>query len=229
MHKSLMLAVASAAISLGVSAAHAQLLYSFEPGDSPNGKDGFSPNGLIPSETTTGATVGSDALSLSTVAGGYTGSYTQTDLPALLSDPSLAGFTFDLTISPDDPSFASGGGTYSILGMGFFIENAGESEYGDQYISPEGDWVNIDLAPGTYTSLYVPLNGNNPDTGLPTDYPTLLSDGWSVTGFNIADQNNGAPEKFYIDNIQAVVPEPASLGALASTGCLMLIRRRRKI
>ena len=164
MHKSLFLAVASAAISLGVSAAHAQLLYSFEPGDSPNGKDGFVPNGLVPTEPPPAPPSVPMHLGLSTTAGGYTASYTQVP-PAALSNPSLAGFTFDLTISANDPSFASGGGTYSILGMGFYIENAGESEYGDQYISPESDWVNIDLAPGTYTSLYVPLTGNDPDTG----------------------------------------------------------------
>ncbi|MGA2441116.1 MAG: PEP-CTERM sorting domain-containing protein [Tepidisphaeraceae bacterium] len=224
MRKTLLLAAVTAAMSLGVSAAHAQLLYSFETGDSPNGRDGFVNNGLQPTQTTTGATVGSDALELSTPAGGYTGSYTQADLPALLSNPGLSGFTADVTISPNDPAF---GGTYSDMGMGLFIYNAGEGEYGDQFLAPTSDWVNVDLAPGTYTSLYVPLVGNNPDTGLPISYADLLADGWAVGGFNIVDSNSGAAETFYVDNIQAIVPEPASLGVLAGTGLLMLSRRRR--
>lgn len=224
MRKSLLAVAGAAAMSLGVASARAQLLYSFEPGDSPNSKDGFGPNGLIPSSSTTGVTNGVGSLKLTTAAGGYTASYTQTDLPALLSNPGLTGFTADVTISANDPAYT---GTYSLLGFGFYIENAGESEYGDQYISPESDWANIDLSPGTY-SIYIPLNGNDPDTGLPTDYPDLLADGWSVSGFNIADQNSGAAETFYLDNIQGVVPEPASIGIGVASGLLMLARRRRK-
>jgi hypothetical protein len=229
MHKSLLLAAIGAAISFGATAARAQLLYSFEPGDSPNGKDGFVDNGLFPSETTTGATVGSDALSLTepdTLGGPtYNASYTTGDLPAALDNPNLVGFTADITISANAPY----GGTYSDMGMGYYIGNTVENEFnGNQYIAPTSEWANIALAPGTYTSVYFPLNGTDPDNGNPESWSQMVSQGWVATGFNIAISNNAA-QTVYVDNIQAVVPEPASLGALACTGGLMLVRRRRRI
>jgi hypothetical protein len=224
MRYSMLCGAAFAALTLSAVSAHGQLLYSFETGDSPNSKDGFVPNGLLPSQTTTGATVGTGALKLTTPSGGYNGSYTQGDLPAALSNPSLAGFTFDLTISANDPAFT---GTYSDVGLGLFIANAGEGEGGDQFLAPTSDWVNIDLAPGTYTGLYVPLVGTDPDTGLPISYANLLAEGWAPSGFNIVDSNSGAAETFYVDNIQAVVPEPASLAVIGIVGGLALGRRRR--
>lgn len=232
MRKGLLAAAVGAAMFIGAGAASAQvLLYSFETGDSPNGKDGFVNNGLAPSQTTTGATVGSDALQLSTAVGGYEGSYTQGDLPSVLNSPNLVGFLVDVTA---DPNFTANGGTSSLLGMGFFVFNAGEGEYGDQYISPEADWANIDLPAGTYTNLFIPLAGNNPDTGLPDSWSDMVSEGWAVGGFNIANQSNvnpttGAPTTFEVDNIRAVVPEPASLSLIGLSGGLLLVRRRRKM
>jgi hypothetical protein len=224
MRKSILSAAAIAVISLGVASAHAQLLYSFEPTDSPNSEDGFVNNGLIRSSSVIGATNGVGSLKLTTPSGGYNGSYTQTDLPAALSNPNLAAFTADVTISATDPAFT---GTYSDLGMGLYIFNAGEGEYGDQFLAPTSDWANIDLAPGT-TTISVPLVGTDPDTGLPISYSALLAEGWAVGGFNIVDSNSGAAETFYVDNINAVVPEPASLGLGAVAGIMMLARRRRK-
>lgn len=224
MRYSMLCGAALAALTLGAASAHAQLLYSFETGDSPNSKDGFVANGLLPTQTTTGATVGTGALQLVNPTGGtFVSSYTQGNLPAALSDPGLAGFTFDLTI-PSSPAFA---GTFSDLGLGLYIFNATEGEFGDQFIAPTADWANIDLAPGTYTSLFVPLVGNDPDTGLPISYPDLLAEGWAVGGFNISDSNSGSPETFFVDNIQAVVPEPASLGVIGVVGGLALGRRRK--
>ena len=227
MHKSLLTAAIGAALCIGATAARAQLLYSFEPTDSPNSKDGFVDNGLFPSSSVIGATQGVGSLELSETAagGGYNGSYTQSDLPATLDDPNLVGFTADITISPTAPY----SGAYSNMGMGFFIGNSTEMEYGLQYIAPTSEWPNSDFSPGTEYSVFFPLdNGIDPDTGTPEPWSTLVDNGWVATGFNIVVANNG-PQQIYVDNIQAVVPEPASLGALACTGGLMLVRRRRKI
>ncbi len=213
---------------IGAAAASAQVLvYSFETGDTPNGKDGFVNNGLLPSQTTTGATAGSDALQLSTAAGGYEGSYTQGDLPSVLDNPNLVGFLVDVTT---DPNFTTNGGTYSLLGMGYYVENPGEGEYGDQFITPEADWANIDLPSATYTNIFIPLDGGiNPDTGLPDTWSDMVSEGWLCSGFNIINQNNGAPTTFQVDNIRAVVPEPASLSLIGLSGGLLLVRRRRQM
>jgi hypothetical protein len=225
MPKSLLAAAVAAALSLGLASAHAQLLYSFESGDSPNSTDGFVPNGITPIQTTTGATVGVGALECIS-SGEYEGTYTQGDLPALLSNPALTGFTVDVTISPNDLA-PSGTDAYADLGLGLFIYNAAEEEFGDPFIAPTSDWVNIDLATGTYLSLSIPLIGDDPDTGNPISYPDLLADGWAVGGFNIVDDSS-APQTFFVDNIQGVVPEPASIGVGVVSGLLMLARRRRK-
>jgi hypothetical protein len=225
MRRTVSLAAIATAMFLGVSAAHAQvLMYSFETGDSPNSRDGFVPNGITPVQTTTGATVGTGALECIS-PGGYQGTYTETVVPPLsTNDPALAGYLIDVTITPSNPAPV---GTYADLGLGLFISNPGEAEYGDQYIAPTSDWINIDLAPGTYTNLFVPAAGDNPDTGLPDTFSDLVSDGWVVTGFNLVD-DSGAAQTFYVDNIRAVVPEPASIGIGAVGGLMLLARRRRK-
>jgi hypothetical protein len=211
-------------MSLGaISAQAGVLMYSFETGDSPNGKDGFVNNGTTSvTQTTTGATVGSDALQIVT-PGGYVGTYTQGDLPAPLANPNLSAVTLDLTVSPNDPAFT---GTYSDMGISLFVSNPGEGEYGDQYAVPNTDWVNIDLAPGTY-NLSIPITGNDPDSGNPITFGNLLGEGWYVSGFQLILDGNGA-QTVYVDNVQAVVPEPASLSLIGLTGSLLLSRRRRK-
>jgi hypothetical protein len=224
MRNFLVSAAAVAALFVGAGAAGAQqLLYSFESGDSPNSKDGFVPNGLFPSSSTIGATNGSGSLELNDTTGGsYVGAYTQNPIPAVLDTPDVTGFTADVTFTSPLP------GTSNDIGLGFFIFNAGESEYGDQFIAPTSAWAVLPTAtPGTY-SIFVPLLGTNPDTTLPDTWPDMLSKGWAVGGFNVVSSNNaGAPFAFYIDNIQAVVPEPASLSLGAVSGLMLLARRRR--
>ena len=225
MRHSLVLAAVVAAMSVGVGSARAgTLMYSFESGDAPNSKDGFVNNGIAPTQTTTGATVGTGALQMVT-PGGYQGTYTTSPLPAPLANPGLSAVTLDLTISPNDPAFTGG---YSDLGIGLYVSNPGEGEYGMQYVSPTSDWVNIDLAPGTYRGLSIPITGNDPDTFSPISFGGLLGEGWYVSGFQLLIDGNGA-QTVYVDNILAVVPEPASLGIGAIGGLMMLARRRRKI
>src|SRR5271170_4095364 len=137
MRYSLLYGAAFAALALGAVSAHGQvLMYSFETGDTPNGKDGFVPNGLLPSQSTTGATIGSDALQLVSPSGGYADAYTQTDLPAVLGNPALSAITMDVTTT------SAYAGNYSNLFFGFFISNPGEGEYGDTYTPPNTDWPN---------------------------------------------------------------------------------------
>jgi len=221
MRYSLLYGAAFAALALGAVSAHGQvLMYSFETGDTPNGKDGFVPNGLLPSQSTTGATIGSDALQLVSPSGGYADAYTQTDLPAVLGNPALSAITMDVTTT------SAYAGNYSNLFFGFFISNPGEGEYGDTYTPPNTDWPNLDLSPGTYTGVSIPVIGVDPDTGLPTDWSDMLAAGWYASGFIIgSDSDTG--QTFYVDNVQAVVPEPTSLALIGVVGGLALGRRRR--
>ncbi len=223
MKYSLLCGAAFAALALGgVSARGQVLLYSFEVGDSPNTIDGFGPNGLLPSSSTIGATNGSNSLKLISPAGGYSDAYTTANLPAPLSNPALSAITMDVTI-PATPAYA---GNYSNLFFGFYISNPGEGEYGDQYVIPNTDWPNLDLAPGTYLGVTMPVTGNDPDTGLPTTWANMLAAGWYASGFIIgSDSDQG--QTFYVDNVQAVVPEPASLALIGVLGGLTLTRRRR--
>jgi len=129
-----------------------------------------------------------------------------------------------VTISPNDPAYT---GTYSDLGFSIYISNGGEGEYGDQFAPPTSAWQNVDLAPGTYPGITIALSGNDPDTGLPSTLPALFAKGWYVSGFQILMDGNAA-QNIYVDNIQAVVPEPASL-SLIGLGSGLLLKRRRKI
>lgn len=221
MKYSILSLAALAALTLGAASASAQLMYSFETGDSPNGKDGFVPNGATVSQDTVGATQGSNSLKVVT-GGGYTGTYTQADLPAPLTNPNLSAVTMDITI-PTTPAYS---GNYDDLGVVLFVSNAGEGEYGDQYASPTSAWANIDLAPGSTTTITVPIEGNNPDTGTPVSFGTLLADGWAVSGFQLTMDGDQA-QTFYVDNIQAVVPEPASISLIGIAGAMSLLRRRK--
>jgi hypothetical protein len=217
----------AAALLLGASAVHANVpMYSFETGDTGGAKDGFAPNGpgFTLTQDTIGTTQGSNSLKLVTNGGGFIGALTQTNLPAVLSNPQLSAFTFDFTIPQANPAYT---GTFADMGVTLFVSNAGEGEFGMQYGPPTSSYANIDLPNGTSTTLTVPLTGNDPDSGLPESFATLLSKGWAVSGFEITDSENGV-QTFYLDNIQGVVPEPASLSALGVIGAMTLVRRRRR-
>jgi hypothetical protein len=231
MRYSLLTAAVVAALSLGAASASAQLVYGFETGDPGGGRDGFLPNNGISStlQSTVGVTQGLNSLQVIT-PGGFVGSYTTADLPAVLSSPGFSGVTADVTISPNDPAFT---GTFSDLTMGYFVSNGGEGQFGDLYASPTSDWPNIDLAPGTYTGVSLPLVGSFTDPVTSVTYNSLgalvaAGTGWSVSGAEILVDGNGV-QTFYLDNIQAVVPEPASLSVIGLTGAALLARRRRKI
>jgi hypothetical protein len=222
---SILFGAALAALAFGTVSANAGLLYSFEPTDAGGPTDGFGPNGLIPIPSAVGATQGVGSLELLQPApgGGYAGAYTTTDLPADLANPALSAITLDLTI-PATPVFAGG---YSNIFFGLYVSNPGLGLYGDQYVPPNTDWPNADLPPGTTTlGVTIPVEGNDPVTGLPISFAGLLGEGWYVSGFQLLLDGN-AGETIFVDNVQGVVPEPASLGLLAACGGLALTRRRK--
>jgi hypothetical protein len=226
MKYSILSLAATAVLALGAASASAQLLYSFETGDSPNGKDGFVPNGATVFQDTIGATQGSNSLKVVT-SGGYTGTYTQSDLPAPLANPALTGFTMDITI-PASPAYA---GNYDDLGVILYVSDATTSDYGEQYGPATSLWANIDLAPGSTTTISVPLVGNPAlnnatFTGNDLSFSQLLASGYYVSGFQLT-MDGDQPQTFYVDNIQGIVPEPASITLIGAVGAMALGRRRK--
>jgi hypothetical protein len=230
MRYSVLSAAVVAAMSIGAASASAgTLLYSFESTDAAGPTDGFTNNGggITVSQSTIGATVGSNSMDNSTVSGAtFTGALTQTDIPAALSDPSTSSISLDLTVAPGQ-QFA---GAFADIGITIFGELPGPS-FGNPFNVDVSSYRNVDLAPGTY-SLNIPLVGTDPSTFAASQpYSEVLGNGFIPTGFEFFYSKSGdAPLNVYIDNVQAVaVPEPASLGVGAIGGLMMLSRRRRKI
>jgi hypothetical protein len=229
MRKSLLAVAIAAAMSLCVASAHAQLLYSFETGDPGGPRDGFLPDNGVTStaQATYGTTVGSNSLEVVT-PGGYTGTYTQSDLPAALSDPNYVGVTADVSISPNAPY----GGNYSDVTLTMFAYNNSEG-IGASFTPLNTEWANVDFAPGTYLDVSIPFTdyGSYTDPTTSVTYPTygaLINSGtgWAVSGFQFTFDSD-APATVYFDNVNAVVPEPASIGIGAVSGLLLLARRRK--
>ncbi len=230
MRKSLLAVAIAAAMCLGAASAHAQLLYSFETGDAGGGRDGFLPNNGVTStaQAVYGTTVGSNSLEVVT-PGGYTGTYTTANLPAALGDPGLVGFTADVSISPNAPY----GGNYSDITVTMYAYNNSEST-GASFTPVNTEWSNVDFAPGTYLDVSIPFidYGSYTDPNTSITYPSygaLINSGtgWAVSGLQFTFDSDASATVF-LDNVNAVVPEPASIGIGAVSGLLLLARRRRK-
>jgi hypothetical protein len=210
-----------------VSANAAGLLYSFETGDSPTALDGFANNGggISVTQSTIGATVGSNSMRNSSVAGAtFTGALTSF-IPANFG-PNTTDITLDLTINPGE-TFT---GAFADIGITFFgaIGSGASETFGNPFNVDVSSYRNIALAPGTY-SLDIPLVGTSPVDFSPSDpLSTVIGQGFIPTGFEFFYSKSGdSAATVYIDNVQATVPEPASIFGCALLGGLALKRRRR--
>jgi hypothetical protein len=223
MRYSLLCSAAMAALALSTVSAKAGLLYSFEaPPDDPNGPlDGFAPNGIAPLPSTVGATDGLRSLELVAPAG-FNGVLTTIVSSPDFANPLLSAITMDVTNS------VQYGGTFSNIGFDFFVSSP--SDPGEQWGPPTSAWPTAYFA-GQQLGLSIPVEGNGANALNNLTFPQLLAAGYVVTGFQILVSNGGGTnpsQTEFVDNIRAVVPEPASLSVLGMAGGLALSRRRRK-
>ncbi len=232
MRKVLVCIAAVVAVTCGTSGAWADsLLYSFE-----GGLDGFGPNGAISlASDTIGATDGTGSMKVglvtgATFVGGITGS-----LPAAVGDPpGISHILFDMTIDAGQ-EFTGG---FAVVGVTMFGCTQGAVSCGNPFQFADTEAIGGKVA-GTYTDIRIDLNNSlhahpltfvpnltfnqifGPNPGAPNDIiPTHFQLFFNKSG----DQ----PLTVYIDNIRAVVPEPAT-GALFSLGAIALglVARRR--
>jgi len=221
--------VAAAALMLSMASAKASVpVYQFGASDSPNDLDGFASNSggsLVVTHTTN--PISEPAMMLAASSSGFKGALTSS-VPAIMNNSSVTSISVDVTV----PATFTYTGTFADLGITIFVESPSESEFGLQYQVLPADEQNIDLTPGTTTTVTIPLTGDDPDTGNPETYGQLLTtggtngEGFVPTGFEFFLDENAA-NQVELANVQAnLVPEPASIGLLASGLGLLFLRRR---
>lgn len=198
----------------GTADAQITTIYDFE-----GGLDGFAPNGAIPMSSSIGATSGTGSMAVQLTGPGFAGVLTSTVPPALGNPPGVESILFDLTIVEEFT------GTFlDLLIVTFGVEPPNPGGIQSQF----ADFVSIgSLAPGTYTDLEIELD-NDLFTGLSFNETYGPSSPRDVSGFQLTASGNAA-FLFYVDNIRVVaIPEPASLGVMATAlaGCVGLRRRR---
>jgi len=222
-------AAAFAALTLGLAAANAQTLYSFET--PPVNPDGFGPNGggVTVTQDTFGATNLTHSMKVTVVTGAtFVGALTGVVNPLIGDPPGVSSLLFDMTL---DQPFTGG---FALVGVTIF--GASQPGPGQQFglQAQFADFEHIDgKAPGTYTvqidlaSATHPLTfaanqsfndifgtvGSGPNDLIPTGVQLFFN------------KSNDAPLTAYIDNIR-LVPEPASALALSAAAGLLLRRRR---
>jgi hypothetical protein len=204
-------------------------IYSFETISGP-GPNGFFGLGATVTQSTTGATHGTNSMRYAAGNDGFVGARTETVIPAALNDPpGVAAVLFDMTIT--EPY----GGTFADLGVTLFghaLNAPGGAQFGHQVQFADTEPIGGKAA-GTYTNLRINLNQSvgpyragesfNQIFGPgPTDLTTS-----SAFQFYIS-KNSGVPATIFIDNVRLVIPEPATflllgMGAVVRSG----IRRRR--
>ncbi len=190
---------------MGLSAlGSAQVLYSWE-----TGLEGWTDNSgdvvLNLAQSTTGATEGTQALSI-TWQGGF--GWFNTGQTAGLVEQTLNGATqFELDVTV--PDGFSGVSSWANMLLAFNDGTHGWRQLGAS--------VNVPTTAGTHRLVF--------------DYSGLAAPPASNPWFQIhlaVNSANGADRTLYLDNMH-VVPEPASMIALALGGLGVIARRRRKV
>jgi len=196
-------AVIAAMLFVGVSAHADTLLYSFEPGDSPNSLDGFGnlAGDALSNSTTVGVTNGVQSLFVTNGSSSFAGIATSANTAPMANDK-ITAISLDATI----PSGLAYSGGYYLLGITLYDNSAGNPYTGTSFQVAGADEQSIYQAVGTGVPQHkvIPLTGTDPISFNPTTYGQLVDNGWVTTGFEIFQDHN-APLNFAVDNVGAVV------------------------
>jgi PEP-CTERM motif len=219
-HGLLCIATAVTVLLCGGASAQPVLLYDMEGSPPPSG---FGPNGgIIVSQSTIGVTQGLNSMRIETTDG-FDGAITPI-VPAALAN-GVDSILYDLTINAGE-EFAGG---FADMGVTIFGCVA-EGDCGHQAQFADFNSIGA-LTAGTYKNLQIDLaHAVNLAPG--KSLKQILADGdlTAITHFQFFfNQTFDAPMIAYIDNIRAVVPEPATgmLFGLAAMAIGMVVRRRR--
>jgi hypothetical protein len=177
------------------------LVYSFE-----TGLEGFGPNGSPPpvlSQSTTGATHGSNAMRVDLEAGAtFVGALDAVDLPAALGNPpGLESVLFDLTITELFPAnFAN----ISVTVFGRTKSEPPSFVQAEFFAFVHAD----DRPPGTYPDLQIDLDeAVHPVTFQIESFNEIFGEDPTdlvPTGFQFSFNKSTVPYTMYIDNVRFV-------------------------
>jgi len=197
-----LVAIVAAVCSSGST--EAQLLYSFEGENDPNGinanVEGFfgTSSAFTITQDTIGATEGTNSMKIFLAKGpGFVGARTATIPAGLTDDPNAVdAIVFDVTIEPGEEYM----GGFSIIGITIFGDDGGQSVQ-EQYVDED----HVDgLAAGTHTfqiDLDVSHNGNSFSEVFFTGGPTI-----TLFQFLFNQSPGGGPGAddviVYIDNVR---------------------------
>jgi hypothetical protein len=234
MKKKLMCFAIAVLAASAVGKTYAAPAYSFEA--PPVNPDGFGPNGggVTVTQDTIGATDGLNSMKVAVVNGAtFVGALTSIVAPPINDPPGVKAILFDMTI-PQGGEFS---GAFALVGVTIF--GASQPGPGQQFglQAQFADFEHIDgKAAGTYNNVRIDLDSATHPTTFATAqsfnqiFGTVGSgpDDIIPTGFQLFfNKSNDAPLTVYVDNVRAIVPEPATalMLGLGALGLGMVCRR----